>query len=87
MVLLKNQDGVLPLDPAKQVLVVGPFAQSPRYQGGGSSHIVPTKLSDAFSSMQHSGSVSYVQGFLIEADVCDATLEQEVLQKAKEAIL
>lgn len=85
MVLLKNQDGVLPLDPAKQVLVVGPFAQIPRYQGGGSSHIVPTKLSDAFSSMQHLGSVSYVQGFLIESDVCDATLEQEVLQKAKEA--
>lgn len=85
MVLLKNQEAVLPLDPAKQVLVVGPFAKSPRYQGGGSSHIIPTELSDAFSSMQHFGKVSYVQGFSIESELCDAVLEQEVFERAKQA--
>ncbi len=85
MVLLKNQGEVLPLDPAKHVLVVGPFANSPRYQGGGSSHIIPTKVSDAFSSMQHLGSVSYKQGFSIESELCDTTLEQEVLEGVEQA--
>lgn len=85
MVLLKNQEAVLPLDPTKQVLVVGPFAKKPRFQGGGSSHIIPTELSDAYSSMQHLGKVSYVQGFSIESEICDETLEQEVLERSKKS--
>ncbi|WP_321300491.1 glycoside hydrolase family 3 C-terminal domain-containing protein [uncultured Sphaerochaeta sp.] len=85
MVLLKNQEATLPLDPTKQVLVVGPFAKKPRFQGGGSSHIIPTKVSDVFSSMQHLGSVSYMQGFSIESEICDKALEQEVLERSKQS--
>ncbi|MDP3968226.1 MAG: glycoside hydrolase family 3 C-terminal domain-containing protein, partial [Nocardioides sp.] len=46
-VLLTN-DGVLPLDPAAggPVAVLGALARAPRYQGAGSSHIVPTRLDD-----------------------------------------
>lgn len=42
--LLKN-DGVLPLatDDLTTVAVIGPFAHTPRYQGGGSSRVVPTE--------------------------------------------
>ncbi len=36
MVLLKN-DNVLPLKPEEKVAFIGGFAQTPRYQGGGSS--------------------------------------------------
>lgn len=39
IVLLKNEDDILPLLETRTVAFIGPFAQSPRYQGGGSSHI------------------------------------------------
>ena len=45
-VLLTN-DGLLPLAPSGTIAVVGAFAESPRYQGAGSSLVTPTKL-DAF---------------------------------------
>lgn len=38
-VLLKNQDGLLPLKREQKVAVVGLFAKEPRYQGAGSSYI------------------------------------------------
>ncbi|MBQ6372413.1 MAG: glycoside hydrolase family 3 C-terminal domain-containing protein, partial [Oscillospiraceae bacterium] len=36
-VLLKNEDGILPLAPEKRVAVIGDFAFAPRIQGAGSS--------------------------------------------------
>ncbi len=38
-VLLQNERHALPLTSDRGVLFVGPFARTPRYQGGGSSHI------------------------------------------------
>ncbi|NUW42428.1 glycoside hydrolase family 3 C-terminal domain-containing protein [Nonomuraea rhodomycinica] len=44
-VLLKNDGGVLPIGPrVRTVAVVGPFATKPRFQGGGSSHVNPTRV-------------------------------------------
>ena len=43
-VLLKNQENLLPLDRSKKLVLIGPMAQKPRYQGSGSSHINPWKL-------------------------------------------
>lgn len=43
MVLLKNEN-VLPLKPDEKVAFIGAFAQSPRFQGGGSSHINSFRL-------------------------------------------
>lgn len=42
VVMLKNE-GVLPLDPdgASHIALIGAFAEHPRYQGGGSSHVTP----------------------------------------------
>lgn len=42
-VLLKNEDGILPLDPEDMTLI-GHMAGEMRYQGSGSSHINPTRL-------------------------------------------
>ena len=39
MVLLKNEDGLLPLKKEDTVAFIGEFAEKPRFQGGGSSHI------------------------------------------------
>lgn len=43
-VLLKNEDGILPLAPGTRVAVIGDFAFLPRYQGAGSSMVNPTRL-------------------------------------------
>ena len=42
-VLLKNEDGILPLD-TDDIVLIGEMAHTMRYQGAGSSHINPTKL-------------------------------------------
>ena len=44
IVLLKNDGPLLPLSPAGSLAVIGVFAEQPRYQGGGSSHVNPTRL-------------------------------------------
>lgn len=44
MVLLKNNDNLLPFAPKVKVAVVGDFAQNARYQGAGSSQVNCTKI-------------------------------------------
>lgn len=53
LVLLRNEDDTLPLDPAtpQTVAVIGRFAQHPRLQGGGSSQVVPTQKTSAWQAL------------------------------------
>ena len=44
-VLLQNEDGLLPLTEGTKIAAVGVMARDMRYQGAGSSHIAPTRLS------------------------------------------
>ena len=44
IVLLKNEGGILPLAPKTKIALVGDFAQTPRYQGAGSSAVNSTKV-------------------------------------------
>ncbi len=83
MVLMKN-DGVLPLKREEKVLFVGEFAEKPRYQGGGSSHINSFKVSDALSAAKRLGQVSYAKGFSGQEDVYDETLAAEAVAMAKQ---
>ena len=50
MVLLKNEDGILPLSREDDVAFIGEFAEKPRYQGGGSSHINSFKKTSALEA-------------------------------------
>ncbi len=43
-VLLKNEEGILPLAAGSRIAVIGDFAMEPRYQGAGSSLVNPTML-------------------------------------------
>ncbi len=52
IVLLRNSDGLLPLDPAADVAVIGEFARTPRYQGGGSSRVNPIRLDVPFDEIR-----------------------------------
>ncbi len=53
-VLLKNEDDVLPLNPAPgaRLAVIGEFARTPRYQGAGSSRVNPTRLDVALDELR-----------------------------------
>jgi len=68
IVLLKNDGGILPLDPAApgSIAVIGEFARTPRYQGGGSSQITPTRLDDALTGITAAAQaeVSFAPGYL-----------------------
>ncbi|MCU7727605.1 glycoside hydrolase family 3 C-terminal domain-containing protein [Actinoplanes sp. KI2] len=54
IVLLKNEGDLLPLGPDQTVAVVGELARTPRYQGGGSSQMTPTRLDDALTAIEES---------------------------------
>ena len=67
--LLKNEGGLLPLaadDGAQSIAVIGEFARTPRYQGGGSSLITPTRLDDALTEITAAtqATVSFSPGYL-----------------------
>ena len=64
MVLLKN-DGALPLNKDQKILFIGEFAKKPRYQGGGSSHINPTRVISALSASTRHTLVDYAKGFFM----------------------
>ncbi|MEU7867693.1 glycoside hydrolase family 3 C-terminal domain-containing protein [Dactylosporangium sp. NPDC049140] len=52
IVLLRNEGGLLPLAPGEAAIaVLGEQARSPRYQGGGSSLINPTRLDNALDAI------------------------------------
>ena len=46
IVLLKNEDNILPLNGKKKIAVIGDFAFNPRYQGAGSSMVNATMVED-----------------------------------------
>ena len=86
MVLLKNKESVLPLKKEDKVLFVGGFAETPRYQGGGSSHIQPLRTTSLLDALKERGIVfSYSKGFSAKSDEIDEKLEAKALAAAKTA--
>lgn len=84
MVLLKN-NGILPLDKGAKVAFIGPFADAPRYQGGGSSHINSCKVVSAVAAARAQGlNVTCAAGCRVDGSV-DDTLLDEAIKAAKEA--
>jgi len=67
IVLLKNEDGILPLKKEGTIAIIGDFAKNPRYQGGGSSHVNPAKLDNAYEEINKiiggSGKALYAKGY------------------------
>lgn len=84
-VLLEN-NGVLPIGEGKKIAYIGEFAEKPRYQGGGSSHINASKVSSALDSAHTKGrSVTYVKGFPADKDKSDATELAKAVEAAQNA--
>ncbi|HET7900933.1 MAG TPA: glycoside hydrolase family 3 N-terminal domain-containing protein, partial [Candidatus Nanopelagicales bacterium] len=59
-VLLTN-DGVLPLPSSDGLVVIGAYADQPRYQGGGSSRVSPTRVDSLLSALP--GTVPFARGY------------------------
>ena len=54
-VLLKNDGGILPLAAGARVAVIGDFAETPRYQGAGSSTVNSIKVDTLLDCLAQSG--------------------------------
>lgn len=90
IVLLKNDDAILPLnaDPAaaRKIAVIGEFARTPRYQGGGSSHITPTKMTSFLDTLaERDIKADFAPGFTLDLEPADLALESEAVETAKNA--
>lgn len=83
MVLLKNEDEILPLKKDKKYAVIGKFAKNPRIQGGGSSHINNHKIT-SFLDAAVDLNIEYVDGWNDESEV-DEKYIKEAVKVAKEA--
>ena len=83
MVLLKN-DGILPLNKADSIAFIGEFAEKPRFQGGGSSHINCFKTTSALEAAQGL-KISYARGYMVKEDTTTPELIAEAVEKAKNA--
>ncbi|MGH3206591.1 MAG: glycoside hydrolase family 3 C-terminal domain-containing protein [Trebonia sp.] len=106
IVLLKNDalpgdsQGLLPLRPAADgpsVAVLGEFARTPRYQGGGSSQITPTRLDDALTEITAAtdATVLFAPGYTVDdgaerdpdADERDLLAEAVAVARASDVAL
>ena len=87
IVLLKNDENILPLAEKTKVAVVGDFAKTPRYQGAGSSLVNPTKEPESIlNCIDISGlhMVSFAQGYERNKKV-NSQLIEDAVKKVKEA--
>ncbi len=82
-VLLKNDKGLLPLNGDERVAVIGQMAQTPRYQGAGSSRINPAYLDNALDALKADGvQVDYAQGYNLSDNAVDEKKIDEACQLA-----
>ena len=95
IVMLKNDDAILPLNAGpvanpsatpQKIAVIGEFARTPRYQGGGSSHITPTKMTSFLDTLAERGiKADFAPGFTLDMEPADPALESEAVETAKNA--
>ncbi|MBQ7002245.1 MAG: glycoside hydrolase family 3 C-terminal domain-containing protein [Oscillospiraceae bacterium] len=79
-IVLLDNDGILPLKPNASVAVIGDFAQTPRYQGAGSSQVNPTKLDNFLDCAKAAG--LKVTGFAKGFSRFDPHPQQELIADA-----
>ena len=68
MVLLRNENNVLPLTKGEKIAVVGEFAVKPRIQGGGSAFINCYAVDSTLEELKKFGDTTYFEGFKADSD-------------------
>ena len=86
-IVLLDNDGILPLKKETNTAIIGDFAETPRYQGAGSSQVNPTRLDNLKDALTAAGlSVTgYAKGFSRTEPAPDPDLIQEAVELAKTA--
>lgn len=98
MVLLKNEGDILPLKKEGTLVVIGAFVQKPRYQGGGSSHVNPSRLDNPLEEMKKIAGdgvkILYAEGYKLDQETgmfggqaftsVSDTPDPELIREAKE---
>ncbi|GAB4086645.1 glycoside hydrolase family 3 C-terminal domain-containing protein [Myceligenerans cantabricum] len=92
IVLLKNEPvdepaPLLPLARDARIAVVGELARTPRYQGAGSSQVVPTRLDDALTALTEDyPDLAFAPGYSLGHTAGDETaLAAEAVAEASDA--
>ncbi len=91
VVLLKN-DGLLPLKDHQHIAVIGRSAETAHFQGGGSSHINPTKVAMPYKELQsraENAELTYAEGYPTDNSFCQDMIDEAVglVQAADVALL
>lgn len=87
VVLLKNEEKILPLKKSEKIAIIGELAKNIRYQGGGSSHINPTKLDNTYEEIVNlvgEDKVLYRRGYDLDQDDSVEELVEEAKNIASE---
>ncbi|ERJ11774.1 beta-glucosidase [Haloplasma contractile] len=85
IVLMKNENSILPISHTSSIAVVGDFAKQPRYQGAGSSLIKPTKLDTIYDEFkQRELTFNYSKGYERNNDDPNEALIKEACENAME---
>lgn len=93
-VLLRNEHQVLPIPSDVRMAVIGEFAESLRYQGGGSAHVNATRVDQPLEAirdlaLEHSVAVTYARGFNIDGSADESLLRNalDVAGRADVAVI
>lgn len=90
VVLLKNEENILPLKKGTKVALIGDFAETPRYQGAGSSVVNPTKIDSTKDVIGNFNldCVGFAKGYnRVGPAVSELEMEACELAKKAEAVL
>jgi len=80
MVLLKN-NGILPLKGHQRIAIIGRASKEAYFQGGGSSHINPTKVAIPFKELQNLAGdteLTYAEGYPVDDEFRQDLIDQAV---------
>jgi len=90
IVLLKNDDDVLPMASPRRLAVIGAFAMEPRFQGGGSSHLNPTRVDVPLDALRKLAAergidVEHAIGFVLGDDADAEARRDQAVEAASRA--
>ena len=86
MVLLKNDNNILPLKKNADIALIGEMAKRPRFQGGGSSNVNAMSVTTPFDAISAYANAEYAEGYSLDDDNDTSRIEKAVeAAKSKDA--
>ena len=80
IVLLKNYEQILPLNPNSSICIVGKLAKNPSIQAGGSADVNPTKVVSPFDAIndlvKDNSKIEYTDGYSEDPNKSEALLNE-----------